>query len=243
MDVEICINSDDGENLRRDVSSAWSGGAARIELCSAMHLDGLTPSPDSIASARDAFRDRPGLMVMIRPRGGDFYYSAQEIATMLRQIEIAARQGADGVVIGVLRKKDDCVDVRAMRLLLGAARNEGLAVTFHRAVDATPDPLATLEKLSELGVDRILSSGVRWGAAGGAVQGMETLSNMTARSRQVEIIIGGGVGPANARRIVDGITLSRKRVSLHAYSSVLVNGVVNKDNVRALVAAAESSGF
>jgi len=242
MDVEICINSDSSENIRRNIRNACSGGAARIELCSDMHLDGLTPSPEHITIAREAFENRPGLMVMIRLRDGDFYFSRQENAAMVRQIETAAKHGADGVVVGVLRKKDACVDRAAMRLLLAAARDYGLGVTFHRAIDATPEPLRAMDDLAELGVDRVLSSGVAWGGAGGAIQGLEMLNKIASRARKVEIVIGGGVTPANAQHIVSGIAHERHVISLHAYSSVLENGVVNIDKVRALVAGAQAPG-
>ncbi len=69
-----------------------------------MHLDGLTPPRESIEAARLAFQ-RPGLMVMVRPRGGDFCYSSDEIAEMRREIEIAAEAKADGGGAGRIGKR------------------------------------------------------------------------------------------------------------------------------------------
>ena len=239
MDVEICINSDDSKNLHLNVANAWEGGAARIELCSTMQVDGLTPSPESIAIARTAFQNRAGLMVMIRPRGGDFFFSSEETALMLRHIKMAAQQGADGVVVGVLRKIDGGIDVSSMNQLLQTARDNGLAVTFHRAIDATPDPLSALDVLAKVGVDRVLSSGVRWGGAGGAIAGIDMLNKMAARAGRAEIIVCSGVGPDNARRIVEGIASGRGMISLHSYSGVLKNGIVSADAVRTLVERAQ----
>ena len=99
--VEICINSDNLTNVRQAVEVAYRGGASRVELCAAMQSHGLTPDPVHIHAARAAFHARPGLMVMIRPRAGDFSYTRAELDLMHRQIHEAAQAGADGVVFGV----------------------------------------------------------------------------------------------------------------------------------------------
>ncbi|MEZ4770914.1 MAG: copper homeostasis protein CutC [Caldilineales bacterium] len=139
--VEICIDARDDAAVRTAASAARLGGADRIELCSAMHLDGLTPDPRHIGIARDAFRDRPGLLVMVRPRDGDFSYDADEIDLMAGQIELAHQHRADGVVFGVLRASDSRIAVAPMRRLVDVARGRDLAVTCHRAL--TPRPTRT----------------------------------------------------------------------------------------------------
>ena len=108
--------------MRAAVTAAYHGGAERIELCSAMHLDGLTPDPQHIRIARDAFRDRPGLLVMVRPRAGDFCFSPDEVGQMVSQIELAQQCGADGVVLGVLRADDNRIASEPMQCLVQAAR-------------------------------------------------------------------------------------------------------------------------
>src|ERR1700732_1883278 len=97
-----------------------------------------------------------GLHVMIRPRGGDFYFSADEFGIMQRDILIARQLGANGVVFGIL-DTDGQVDKNRMRQLIEMARP--LKVTCHRAFDMARDLEQALEDLAEVGADRVLTSG------------------------------------------------------------------------------------
>lgn len=56
--------------------------------------------------------------VMIRPRGGDFLYSDQEVQVMRKDIELMKRHGADGLVLGALTE-DGRVDAELCMELLG----------------------------------------------------------------------------------------------------------------------------
>lgn len=96
---------------------------------------GTTPSYGEIAMAREVLTTTR-LHVIIRPRGGDFLYSPIEIKTMLKDIEMARRLGADGVVFGCLTANGE-IDVPVMEQLMEAS--EGLSVTFHRAFDVCRD--------------------------------------------------------------------------------------------------------
>ena len=148
------------------VIAAARGGAARVELCSALAVGGLTPSEGFIARAVAV----PGVRkhVLIRPREGDFVYSPEEVAIMLADVAMAARCGADGVVVGALLP-DGSIDTATTRLLVEAAHSRGLSVTFHRAFDHTADAVASLECIIALGCDRVLTSGL----APTALQGAE----------------------------------------------------------------------
>ena len=235
--VEICIDARDGASVRSAVHAAWLGGAERIELCSAMHLDGLTPDPQHIRFARDAFRERPGLLVMVRPRAGDFAYDADEIDQMAGQVEQAQQCGADGVVLGVLGADNSRIALEPMRRLVGMARDCGLAITCHRAFDAAPDPDEALDTLIDLGVDRVLTSGVPWGQPGSAVDGLPPLLRTIERAAgRIEVVIGGGVTPRNAAVIAAALPPAA-RVSFHAYSGAQQNGVTSEAAVRALIEA------
>jgi copper homeostasis protein len=209
-----------------------------------MHLDGLTPSPACLAAARQALGDLPGLMAMIRPRAGDFCYSPAELALMLDQIDAAAAAGADGVVFGALRSPDYRIDLAASRRLLAAARRHGLKTTMHRAFDATPDPDAALDALLDLGVDRVLTSGLPWGRRGSALDGVERLACTIERAAgRIEVVLGGGVNPANVGPLLARLPLHLGRVSVHAYSGAQIGGQTTVDAVRLLVNAATDKSF
>jgi len=238
--VEICINASDAAAVEGAVSAAYDGGAATIELCADMHLDGLTPSVDCLVAARWAFRKRPGLMAMIRPRAGDFCYSPAELALMLDQIELAAAAGADGVVFGVLQAADYRIDLAASQRLLASARRHGLKTTMHRAFDATPDADATLDALLDLGVDRVLTSGVAWGQRGSALDGVERLAHTIQRARgRIEVVLGGGISPPNMGPLLARLPVDASRISVHAYSGAQIDGQTTIEAVRDLVAAVQ----
>ncbi len=239
--VEICIEASDAAAVERSVRAAYEGGAATIELCADMHLDGLTPERACLAAARRAFRQRPGLMAMIRPRAGDFCYSPAELTQMLEQIDAAAEAGADGVVFGVLQAVDQRIDLAACRRLLDAARRHGLKTTMHRAFDATPDPDATLDALIDLGFDRVLTSGVPWGQRGTALDGAERLAQTIHRAQgRIEVVLAGGINPANVRPLLAQLPLHAGRVAVHAYSGAQIAGRTTVEAINALVQSANS---
>lgn len=204
--VEIAVQDVDGLRL------AIQGGADRVELCSALGVGGLTPSFGTIESAVDAADslDRPGYVnVLVRPRAGGFVYSPSEIDTTVRDIRAARRAGVGGIVIGALTP-DNLVDVVATREFISAA--DGLTVTFHRAIDAGGDPLAALDSLIGLGVDRVLTSG----GAAQSLDGVDVLAALVERaSGRIQIMAGGGVTidgvPALIETGVDAVHLSARR--------------------------------
>lgn len=236
--VEICIAADELSRLSQSVAAAKRGGASTIELCSAMELEGLSPDTTQITCARAALGPGTGLMVMARPRAGDFCYQAREVQALYQQIDIAADAGADGVVLGVLDKRD-LVDAKLLNALVSAASAANLQVTFHRAIDATPNPTEALETLIDCGVNRVLSSGVPWGQAGGAEQGIAQLNDMfQLADRRIELVIGGGINSDNIVPILNALPQPLTALSVHAYSSVLSGGIVNEGKVAALYHAA-----
>src|SRR5690242_13640720 len=88
---EICVDSVQG------VRAAKAAGAQRVELCANLLEGGTTPSRGTIKTARAI--SEIGVHVIIRPRGGDFLYDADEFAAMAADIDTAKAEGADGVVI------------------------------------------------------------------------------------------------------------------------------------------------
>ena len=187
MLIEACVESVES------AVAAEAGGAGRVELCAALLEGGLTPSAGAIGLARE--RLDIGLHVIIRPRGGDFLYSEDEHAVMLRDIDVAKNAAADGVVIGVL-DADAQVDAARTRELVESARP--MSVTFHRAFDMTREPLAALETLADIGVDRILTSGQEESA----MAGLELLRDLVKRARDHTIIMpAGNIHEGNVEKI------------------------------------------
>lgn len=237
IDIEICIDCTDPQTLGADCAAASDGGAASIELCRDMPRQGLTPQIADLRIARRNF-PRAGLFPMIRPRAGDFDYSAAEIAAMNEQIAAAAGEGADGVVFGMVR--DGRPPVAALETLFAVAHGHGLRTTFHRAFDALDDYAAGLETLITLGADRVMTSGTPWGSGASAADGAARLAQLIDQAGQrIEIVLGGGIGAAMLPGLLRQLPLSRGRVSAHAYGSVLDGTAVDTRKVAALVQAAK----
>ncbi|EPP0953562.1 copper homeostasis protein CutC [Cronobacter dublinensis] len=168
--------------------TAQEAGADRIELCSAVNEGGLTPSAGVLKGAR-AQLTMP-VHPIVRPRGGDFCYRADEFATMLDDIAFIRELGFAGLVTGVLNE-DGEVDIARMRKIMRAA--DGMAVTFHRAFDMCASPLKALEELTDLGVARILTSGQQ----ATAEKGISLITELKRQSRAPIIMAGAGVRLSN----------------------------------------------
>ena len=184
---EICANS------VASCIAAQEGGANRVELCAGIPEGGTTPSYGMIRSARECISI--ALNVIIRPRGGDFLYSEEEINEMLYDIKVAKELGADGLVFGCLLP-DGSVDKVNMARLMEAAGDT--PVTFHRAFDHSSDPIQALEDIIELGCARILTSGCR----PTALEGAGLLAKLVEKAGDRLIIMPGcGVKESNIAEI------------------------------------------
>lgn len=137
------------------VRTAVQAGAGRIELCEELGIGGVTPSETFLRQALDVAGDVP-VNVLVRPRGGNFVYTPDEVEQMLRSIRMCRAAGANGVVIGALLA-DGSVDIGTVSRLVHEA--EGLDITFHRAFDESADLAKALEDIIGLGIKRILTSG------------------------------------------------------------------------------------
>lgn len=175
------------------VEIACSIGADRIELCSALEVGGLTPSSGFLAEARALCQGGPELVVLIRTRAGGFVLDGpRELDALRRDVDAAARAGADGVAVGVLRA-DRTLDADALAVLADASGS--MAMTVHRALDLTPDLPAAVAEAAELGAVRALTSG----GAATAWEGRVALRHLSERfAGQVEIIAASGVRGDNA---------------------------------------------
>jgi copper homeostasis protein len=192
---------------------------------------GITPSLNEIKEARRVF-PKPGLMVMIRPRGGDFVYTSSELEHIRQQIRHAKNAGADGVVFGTLQEKN--LDYSATRDLTQLAKSLSLSVTFHRAFDAVENRAEALENLIELGVEHVLTSGTTWGSKQGTLEGLPVIQALLEQAdKRIEIIIGGGINIGNIKEIIKGLE-GYKNFSIHAYSGAQENGATTVQAINIL---------
>lgn len=185
--IEVCANSVES------CIEAQNGGAARVELCAGIPEGGTTPSYGEMVVARKAIDIQ--LNVIIRPRGGDFLYSHNELLAMELDITVARTAGADGVVFGCL-KADGTIDLEANAKLMAAAH--GMSTTFHRAFDVCADPFEALEQIIKLGFDRILTSGQQ----ASAPAGVELIAELVRRADgRIIIMPGCGVNENNVAQL------------------------------------------
>ena len=187
--LEVCVDSIDS------ALAAERGGATRVELCSNLFEGGTTPSAGLISAVRHKIAI--GLHVMIRPRAGDFCYSADEFEVMQQDILTAKQMGANGVVFGILNTGGS-INIERTRKLVELARP--LTVTFHRAFDMSSDLFRSLEDVIYTGANRILTSG----GEPSAVEGLGTLHRLAqAAEGRIILIACGGVRDHNVRAILE----------------------------------------
>lgn len=169
-------------------------GADRLEVCTALDLGGLTPSAGLIGSICD--RVTIPVIAIIRPRSGNFVIDESDIALAEEETRVALELGASGIAWGALDPQGN-IDTAASERVIQAA--SGRPVTFHRAFDSCRDREAALERLIELGVSGILTSG----GARSANEGAGAIGDLVDQARgRIEIIAGGKIHPADAPSVV-----------------------------------------
>ena len=188
MIVEVCANS------LESAINAQKAGADRIELCTELGVGGLTPSYGLLKLVRECISIP--VNVLIRPRSGDFTYSDLEFDIMKADIVLCRELGFNGIVSGVLRR-DFMLDVERTRELVALSRP--MEFTFHRAFDWVRDPMATLDELESMGVDTLLSSGLRRTS----LEGIDLLWELHENSHACTVMPGGGVRNTNVHLFKD----------------------------------------
>jgi copper homeostasis protein len=224
MLFEACVDAVES------ATAAGSGGADRVELCAALIEGGLTPSAGTIALARA--RLAIPIHVMIRPRGGDFLYSPDELEVMRRDIQVSKDLGADGVVFGVLTGEGD-IDRDRSGELVALARP--MAVTFHRAFDMTRDPRAALEALIALGVERVLTSGQEATAADGA----DLIADLVRQAAgRIIVMPGGGID----ERTIEDVVRRTGAAEVHAAALAGIESAMRFRNPRCYMGSEAGPG-
>lgn len=187
MIYEACVGSIEEAIL------AKKKGANRIELCDNLEEGGTTPSYGTIKICKEVL-DIP-IACMIRPRGGDFNYTKEEIKAMIEDIKVCKELKVEAVVFGVL-KKDKSLDIENMKLLCENAKP--LKIVFHKAIDEMSNPLEIIDTLYELGVNRILTSGTK----NTAFEGKDILNDLIqACNNKMKIVVAGKVTKDNIENL------------------------------------------
>jgi copper homeostasis protein len=154
-------------------------------------VGGTTPSAGTIKTAKK-YLNIP-VMVLIRPRGGNFVYSSEEIEVMKSDIALCKQLGVDGIVIGAL-KPNAIIDIELTKEFIEQARP--MKITFHKAIDETRDILDEFKHLLQLDIDRLLTSGGRKSA----IEGLQTINEMCALGRgKIEIVVAGKITKSNLK--------------------------------------------
>lgn len=180
-----------------DCIVAQECGADRIELNNGTMLGGLTPSLATLILARQ--RVTLPIVTMVRPRSGGFCYDALEFEQMCLDAALLLEHGADGIVFGCLNE-DRSINVEQTRLLIEIAKLKGKEAIFHRAFDSTSDPYQAIETLIELGIDRILTSGLKETA----IEGSKLLRDLIEKyGDRIEILPGSGITHDNVLEVLE----------------------------------------
>lgn len=168
-------------------------GAERVELCDNLAEGGTTPSYGTIKMVVEKLNIP--VFVIIRPRGGDFYYTPEEIEIMKEDIKICKELGVKGVVIGALNR-DNTINYDVIKEMIDLAKP--MSITFHKAIDELENPVTEVKKLANLGVNRILTSGTKETA----LEGQSILREMIKEAGEdIIIIVAGKVTKDNLNEI------------------------------------------
>ncbi len=205
--VEVCCGS------YEDCVAAYKGGAKRVELNSALSVGGLTPT---LATLKRVKKDTDlKVICMDRPRAAGFSYSFSEFETMMDEAEILLENGADGIAFGFLND-DGSVCMPYVEKMVDLIHSYGKEAVFHRAFDVTPDPYLAMEILSDLGVDRVLTSGQR----SKAMEGMDLIKQLQSEfGEKIEILAGSGMNASNAVEMMETTGIHQVHSSCKNYQT------------------------
>lgn len=183
MIKEACVEFFDG------AKRAEENGANRVELCENLSVGGTTPSYGTVKLCLEKLGI--DIFPMIRPRGGNFIYSDDEIEIMKEDIKVFKNLGVKAVVFGILTE-DNKINLKQMEELVNLSHP--MEVTFHKAIDELENPLDWIEDLIKIGVKRILTSGCK----ATALEGKDMINKMIEKANgKLKIVVAGKVTKEN----------------------------------------------
>lgn len=189
--IEICCGS------YEDALNAYHGGVKRIELNSALYLGGLTPSVGTLRLVKQNTDLK--VIVMVRPRGAGFCYSEADFEVMKADTKFLMENGADGIAFGCLDENGN-IHKEQTQEIIGIIKKYNGEVVFHRAFDCVKNPYESMEILIAMGVDRVLTSGLK----AKAMDGIELIGKLQAAyGDKIEILAGSGMNASNALEMME----------------------------------------
>ena len=201
---------------------ATKSNADRIELCADASTGGITPDFEDIKTLRkETDKD---IMVMIRPRGGDFCYSDEEFEQMKSEIIMIKNFRIDGFVFGILNE-DNEIDFERNQELVELSKP--FPCTFHRAFDRTSDAEDSLQTVIDLGFKTILTSGLD----SNVDYGKRELKNLVKKAEnQITIMPGGGLRSTN----IEEIDSYANATYFHSSAMIDDSGIANLEEINRL---------
>ena len=181
-----------------DAKQAFLGGADRIELNSALFLGGLTPSIASLELIKEEFD--LNTICMVRPRGAGFYYNSEDKKVMFRDAKALLRANTDGIAFGFLNE-DKTIDIESTSKMIDIIKSydRKKEAVFHRAFDCVSNPYKAIEQLIDLGIDRLLTSGLK----DKAFDGIDLIKELNEKyGDKIEILAGSGINYQNAKDLI-----------------------------------------
>lgn len=216
--LEVCCGS------YYDCLQAYKGNADRVELNSALYMGGLTPSVASLILTKKNTDLK--VICMVRPRGAGFCYDKEDYETIILDVRSMMENGADGIAFGCLDNEGN-IDISKTKEVIEIVKSYGKdkEVVFHRAFDCVNDPYDSIETLINLGVDRVLTSGLEEKA----IYGMELLKDLQEKyGDKIEILAGSGMNSKNAKEFMESTGI----VQIHSScKSWLKDKTTTKNNV------------
>lgn len=196
-------------------------GADRIELCANMYLGGTTPSSKDIIEVMNKVSTE--IVIMIRPRGGNFIYTDEEFSAMKESIVAIKKLNVAGFIFGILTNENKINVIQNKELVQLAFP---IPCAFHRAFDQVNNPIEALEQLIECGFKTLLTSGNR----PNVTEGFDQLQQLVEKSEtKIEIMPGGGLRAYNLAHII-----KTKATYYHSSAVLDTSEIANADEIIAL---------
>ena len=205
--IEICCGS------YEDARNSYIGGAKRIELNSALHLGGLTPSIGSLTLTKKNTDLK--VICMVRPRGAGFCYNDVEFEQMMEDARALLENGADGLAFGFLND-DLTINIEKTKKMVDLVKKYNAEAVFHRAFDCVDDPIKAIEVLIDMKIDRLLTSGLQ----PKAMDGRDMIKSLQEKyGDKIEILAGSGVNALNVEDLMNYTKISQVHSSCKDWGS------------------------